>query len=377
MNTKILKLRKELHQNPELSGEEFNTVSRIREFIGTHNPTRLIENVGGNGLMAVYEYDRKGPVIFIRCELDALPIAEANTFGHRSHVKGISHKCGHDGHMAIVAGLITWIRKQDFKSGKIVLLFQPAEETGKGAIEVINDERFRTLNPDYIFALHNIPGESLNSIITVKSGFSAEVQSLAIHLSGKESHASEPENGINPSLAIPDILKGLSGLNVPDPSRGDFTILTPIHICMGEKAYGISPGNGEIHYTIRTWDEVILKKVKKEIVDIIKGTCQCHELSYKLDWIEYFPASVNKEVCNERIAEAVRLNGLKLIERPYPFKFGEDFGWYSKEYNTAMFGLGAGTNCPALHHADYDFPEEIIGTGVRIFASIIKGILQE
>lgn len=378
MNPEILKLRKELHQNPELSGKELHTAKRIKNFIATnHHPTKFIDQVGDNGLLAIYEYPNSGTTITIRCELDALPIEEKNTFSHQSIVKGVSHKCGHDGHMSIVAGLIFWIKKQDFKSGKIVLLFQPAEETGKGAFEIMEDERFKALNSDYIFALHNIPGATLNSIITMKNGFSAEVQSFAIYLKGKESHAAEPENGINPALGISDIINELSKLNVLEPTRNDFSILTPIHISMGEKSYGISPAKGELHYTMRTWNTEMMNQVKQKIQTILKTKCSTYHLKYEIDWFEYFPASINDKDCNQFIAKAAAANGYELVERPYPFKFGEDFGWFSKEYKTAMFGLGAGVNVPALHHANYDFPEEIIETGIGMFASLIQHLIEE
>ncbi len=374
---KILKLRKELHQNPELSGDEYNTARLIRDFIGTHHPTRIIEKVSGQGLMAVYEFANPGPTIVIRCEMDSLPIAEENNFAHRSTVGGISHKCGHDGHMAIVAGLVFWIRAQNFSSGKIVLLFQPAEESGEGAFKVLQDERFINLHPDYIYALHNIPGEPLHTIITTKTGFSAEVESFSITLTGKESHAAEPEQGINPSPGISEIIKALSGLNVPEPERSDFAILTAIHIHMGEKAYGISPGKGEMHYTIRTWDEDAMNSLKKEITGCLKRICNSYKLDYKITWFEHFPATINDPDCTTYISQAISTNQLEVLERQYPFKFGEDFGWFSRNFKTAMFGVGAGVNSPALHHADYDFPDEIIETGITMFASIIQGILEK
>ncbi|HCM77772.1 MAG TPA: amidohydrolase [Cytophagales bacterium] len=376
MNPSVLNLRKTLHQNPELSGSEVHTAARIKSFIDTHHPAQYIEQVGGQGLMAIYEYALPGKTIVIRCELDALPIAEQNTFSHRSNVNGIAHKCGHDGHMAIVAGLIFWIKEQTFSSGKIVLLFQPAEETGKGAYEVMKDARFQILNPDYVFALHNIPGMPLNSIITMRQGFSAEVQSFAVYFKGKEAHAAEPENGINPARGIAALISELSQQNIPDPSREDMTILTPIHILMGEKAYGVSPARGELHYTLRTWNEGVMKKVKQHIEATIQKIAHAHGLQYEMDWFEYFPSSINNALCHKMIIEAARANQLELIERPYPFKFGEDFGWYSKQYKTAMFGLGAGIHSPALHHADYDFPDEIMAAGVVMFAGIISSALE-
>jgi amidohydrolase len=377
INPEIIKLRKKLHQYPELSGVEFNTAKRIKAFIEKYHPGTLIENIGGTGLAAIYTFSETGTTIMIRCELDALPIEEENHFDYKSKIKGVSHKCGHDGHMAIVAGLIFWIKEQSFTSGQIVLLFQPAEETGQGAAKVIEDERFRNLNPDFVFALHNIPGASLHSIITMKNGFSAEVQSFALYLKGQESHAAEPENGVNPAAGIANIINELTPLNTPELLNDHFSILTPIHIKMGEKSYGVSPGNGEIHYTIRTWNGASMNRLKRNIEKIVERKCITHNLHYEIDWFEYFPASKNDPACNKYIAEVATSNGLRIIEREYPFKFGEDFGWYSKHYKTSMFGLGAGKNAPALHHADYDFPDEIIETGISMFTSLIEKLIQK
>lgn len=376
IHTEILNLRKELHKNPELSSFEFETSNRIRKFVEKHNPSSIIENVGETGLAVIYKYKKKGKSITIRCELDALPIQEDNQFSHQSKTEGVSHKCGHDGHMAIVSGLIFWIKNQSFESGKIILLFQPAEETGKGAYQVIKDKKFKELQTDYYFALHNIPKEPLHSIILIEKGFSAEVQSLIIKVKGKESHAAEPENGINPAVGISDIIRIMSELSVNYPEDENFTVLTPVHINMGQKSYGISPAKGELHYTLRTWSNEKMLILKTQIEAVLKKTCRIHKLEYEVEWLEYFPASNNNITCNNYIEKAAQENKFKIIKRPYPFKFGEDFGWFSKKYKTAMFGLGAGINTPALHNADYDFPDEIIETGISMFKSIISNIMK-
>ena len=230
MNSEILRLRKELHENPELSGFEHETALRIRNFIEKHHPTEILENLGGTGVAAIYKFPKKGPSITIRCELDALPIQEENQFEHQSKNKGVSHKCGHDGHMAIVSGLIFWLKERLFESGEVILLFQPAEENGEGAHRVLQDERFKNLETDYIFALHNIPKEPLHSIQLMEKGFSAEVQSFIVKLNGKESHAAEPENGVNPALGLSEMIAAFSKLEVPIPEDENFTLITPVHI---------------------------------------------------------------------------------------------------------------------------------------------------
>lgn len=375
MLDKIYQLRKEIHQHPELSGVEAETANRLTKFVRQHHDTEIINEIGGNGVAVIYSFPNPGPTILIRSELDALPIEESNSFEHRSVKQGVSHKCGHDGHMAIVAGLIFWIKKAAFNKGKIVLLFQPAEENGQGAFQVINDLKFKNIQPDYVFALHNLPGESLHTIVVTKDVFTPTVQSVAIYLKGKQAHASEPENGINPAGAIAEFINSFNLLNNTNLHDKEFALLTPIHILMGEKAYGISAGYGELHYTLRSWTEEVMENLKNNLNVLTENICQKHQLSFLKEWFDYFPATINDGYCNKLIKNAAEINGFTVIEKAHPFKFGEDMGWFSRKYKVGMFGLGAGLNSPALHHDDYDFPDEIINTGIQMFTTIITQIL--
>ncbi|MGO4919159.1 amidohydrolase [Maribacter spongiicola] len=375
MNKTLVQLRKELHKNPELSGKEHNTAKRIVEFVKQYNPTEIISGIGGAGVAIVYEFDKNGPTIAIRCELDALPIIEENTFAHTSDNYGVSHKCGHDGHMTIVAGLAEWLSVAKFNKGKVVLLFQPAEETGKGAAMVLEDEQFLNLNPDYVFALHNLPGEKMHSII-VKSGFfTATVQSFKIQLKGKKSHASEPENGVNPAMAVAELIQIIATFEKPNAHSTDFAILTPICIDLGEKNYGISPENAELHYTIRTWSGEVMNVIEGKIKQAVSEVSSTHKLKAEIDWFEFFPASDNNSECVALIEKVANLNQVELVKHPKSLKFGEDFGWFSSKYKSAIFGLGAGHNQPALHHSDYDFPDELIDTGLLMFKGLVTEIL--
>ena len=372
---KIKLLRKELHRYPELSGQETETAGRIKKSIEKCHNIKIIENIGGNGLAVITEFSNSGPTIVIRCELDALPIEEVNDFEYHSVNKGISHKCGHDGHMAIVAGLVSWLDQQDFKNGKVISLFQPAEETGEGAPNVLNDNRFSELNPDYIFALHNIPHQPIHSIITLNGNFSSTVQSVSIELKGKESHSAEPEHGVNPALCMAELIERFNGLNNNDPAKEDFRLCVPIYSSMGVKSYGISAGFGEIHYTLRTKSIEKMERLKKDVDRILSEVCPKHKLPHTAKWFEYFPAVVNDGFCNQVITEAAKAYNYDIISKNIPFRFGEDFGWFSEKYKAAMFGIGAGLQSPALHQADYDFPDEIIETGMNMFKGIIESIL--
>ncbi len=371
-NVKLL--RKELHKHPELSGMEHQTVKRIIEFLRKHNNTKII-SLGSQSIAAIYDYKNPGPTVMIRCELDALPIEDDIDTSYRSTRPKVGHKCGHDGHMAIVAGLALELLDSPPHRGKVILLFQSAEETGTGAKAILSDPQFQELNPDYIFALHNIPGQPLGEVILTQDFFSATVQSVVIRLQGVESHASEPEKGRNPTLAISEIIQFLKDKNHNKPLDKNYALLTPVHLKMGTPSYGISPALGELHYTLRTWDEKSMTALKDAIQEEVIEVAKAHGLEASFEWVDYFPSAQNHTECNQRIEQAATRLNLSIQWKSHPFKFGEDFGWYSKEYKTAMLGMGAGKETPPLHSTSYDFPDELIEPGTSIFLNIIQDML--
>lgn len=169
----ITQFRHDLHRHPELSGREADTSRRVADFIASFEPDEILEGVGGHGLLASWNFGDDGPEIAIRCELDALPIAETNRFSHASVTAGVSHKCGHDGHMAILAGLSAWLATRPFGTGTVRLLFQAAEENGEGAKAMLDDSKLAGFSPDFIFALHNLPGYPLHEVLVAPRQFSA------------------------------------------------------------------------------------------------------------------------------------------------------------------------------------------------------------
>lgn len=376
MNDILIDLRRTLHQYPDLSGRESFTAQRIVDFISLYEPSHCIRDMGGHGVAFSYVFGSVGPTIIIRCELDALPIQETNEFMHRSQHDGISHKCGHDGHMAIVAGLSAWLQQAPFKKGTVVLLFQPAEETGQGATAVLANSQFLKLEPTYVFALHNLPGEPLHSIIIKKGGITATVQSVCIRLAGKKSHASEPEHGVNPTIAASELIQKLAALEHRDVADPNFALLTPICIDIGERNYGISPEIGELHYTIRTWNNAAMEHLEAKIKELVSAIAQKYGLEHVTEWFEYFPATLNDGTGVKHVEKVAVANGLEVLNKTIPLRFGEDFGWFSQRYKSVLFGLGAGENQPPLHDASYDFPDDLIQTGITMFKGLISELLE-
>lgn len=367
-------LRKKLHQNPELSGVEFNTAKIIKAYLQHYKPDELIENLGNSaGFIAIYNPKNTiKETIMFRCELDALPIQEINDFSHKSLVDHISHKCGHDGHMSIMCQFAQMLSSERMEHTKVILLFQPAEETGEGAVSIFNDEKFKVLKPSKVFALHNLPGFNLHDIVVKNDTFTCAVNSIIIKFKGKTSHAAEPQNGKNPALAISQVINAFDRKNQNNPKQELFTVLTPVFIEMGSKDYGISAGFGEIHYTFRRHKNSDMKDLEIDLETTVAEIARKFSLEFEVSYTQKFYANENTDTVVDIIRSAAKINNFDIIEKDSPFEFGEDFGIFTEHYDGAMFGLGSGINSPALHNPDYDFPDEITETGAQMFYQITK-----
>lgn len=370
----LTQLRKQLHQHPEVSGKEVETAKRITSFLENYPPDEIITEIGETGIVAIYRGKQAGKTVLFRCELDALPIEEINTFEHRSVINGVSHKCGHDGHMAILCGLATVLHHNRPETGTVILLFQPAEEDGSGAQKIYSDPKFAPLKPDYVFALHNLPGFPKNQIVIKNDTFTCAVNSIIIKLKGKTAHAGEPEKGINPALAIASIITQFDAIIQSDISKENFCLITPIYTKMGKKAYGVSAGTGEIHFTVRSNSNSQMKKVETTLEKVAQSIANKYQLECKIAWTQGFQANENDKEAADHIRKAAKINNFELFEKEMPFSWGEDFGLFTQQFKGAMFGLGSGTNTAALHNPDYDFPDDIIKTGVSLFYQLSKQI---
>ncbi len=372
----IAQLRQYLHQNPELSGEEHDTAHFLAKELRHLNPAELHQGVGGNGLVAVFDSGKPGPSVLFRTELDALPIAEINDMDYRSSKKNVSHKCGHDGHMAVMMGFARYLSETPPPRGRVLLLFQPAEEIGAGAEWMLGDETFEDILPvDYAVAFHNLPGFPLGTIVCKEGPFSAAVQSLIIRLNGKTAHAGEPENGRNPAMAISEIIKEAYIACQPNIAQEGFAILTPVHIHMGEIAYGVSAGYGEVHLTIRTRTEAEMESLSERLLNYAGRVAEKYELELDTEWTNVFRTTRNDSDVTGLIKQAAEDNGFNYHQKDWAFKWGEDFGAFTQKFKGAMFGIGAGEGHPALHNPDYDFPDEITPVGINMYRRVTELIL--
>jgi len=354
---------------------EDSTSTAIKDHISEYTPDNLVTGLGGRGIAAEFAGTKSGPRVLLRCEMDALPINEDMDIPYRSVIDGVSHKCGHDGHMAILIGVAARLHKHPPARGSVVLLFQPAEETGEGARKVIIDRKFRGIEPDFVFALHNLPGFPTGCVIMKNGAFASASRGIAVELTGASSHASEPHLGINPALAVAEIIEAFSSLHQPPAAMDDKTMVTVIHARVGERAFGISPGDGCILATLRTHNTGVMHTISRGIEQIVEAIAETHKLEYQISWMDEFPITENSEQAVKVIAAAAENLGIRIIQPDVPFPWSEDFGHFTTKYPGALFGIGAGIGTQVLHSPEYDFPDELIAPGVEIFIEIVNELL--
>lgn len=364
----LSEFRKTLHQYPELSGEEKETAKRVLEFFKEIKPDKTIKGLGGTGLAFIFEGKESGPTSLFRCELDGLPIKEENDINYISTVPGKSHVCGHDGHMAIISGLGIELSRMRPKKGKVILLFQPAEETGEGAKAVLEDPKYGQLQPDYAFALHNLPNYETNQIVLKKGPFAAASTGMIIHYKGRNSHSAHPEAGNSPAEAMAKTIVALEKL--PDAMK-KFTLVTVIHAQLGEIAFGTTPGEATVRATLRAYENETRDLLVTYAEKLCEQIAKEYGLQVSFSYTETFAATHNDPDAWDFGNEAAKRLGLKTKHIRIPFRWSEDFGLFSSHTKTLLFGLGSGKKQPQLHEPNFDFPDELIPTGVGMFAEIV------
>ena len=372
----IIKFRQEIHKHPEVSNDEYNTSERIINYVKKFNPDEIMK-LGETGVAFSFNGKEKGKTVVFRSELDALPIKEKSGVEYASVNDHIAHSCGHDGHMAILTGLTQKISENRPKRGRVVMLFQPAEEVEQGARDVVGNPKFIEIKPDYIFALHNVPGFEKHKIVLKKGSFASASKGMTIKLTGKTAHAAEPQNGISPADAISEIIKKLHVIRENKTLFKDFVLLTIIHIQLGEISFGTSPGYAELRITLRAFENEDMEVLTDKCEKIIREISKIEKLDCKISYSETFPATVNNDDCVNIVEQSAKHIDLDIQNIEKPFKWSEDFGYFTEKYNACFFGLGSGKDQPQLHNPDFDFPDDIIESGINIFYAIYKETLSD
>lgn len=368
----LSEVRRELHQLAEISGQESGTRAFLKAELLALKPSRLLELQNCYGLIAEFDSGISGPGVAIRVDTDALPIFESESLGHASKTPGVSHKCGHDGHSSVGLGLARKLKEASGWRGKLFLIFQPEEETGEGALKVLNDPSFPLDEIDHIYGFHNVPGEDFGSVILRSPVFACASVGMKISLKGRSSHAAEPEKAISPLNTLFELTRAMSELESRSFNR-DFFQATLVSLKMGNEDFGISPGEASLCFTLRAQLQSRLEQKKSEFEKILSDRTQRAGLKFELQYLEQFPSLEVSAKETEIVKQSAQALSLAIERFDQPFRWSEDFGHFTELIPGTYFGFGVGKNCAPLHDPNYDFPDEALEKITELFLKILEG----
>ncbi|AKL96018.1 amidohydrolase [Clostridium aceticum] len=362
----VRQLRHELHRIPEISNHEVKTKQSLMDFLKKHTNLEIVDR--GLWFYAIYHAGNDKKNIAFRADFDAVPMDENMNIPHGSQNPGVSHKCGHDGHAASLAGFALEIDQYGIDKN-IFFLFQHAEETGDGAAQCV--ALIREHNIEEIFAYHNMSGMPLNSVNVIDGTVNFASRGMAIHMEGIPTHASQPELGTNPAYAIAKMINAIPQYTYEVNNKG-IILCTIIQVDIGERAFGIAASKGSLLLTIRAEFEEELDELQKNLENLALKEGEAYDLEVNFSYHDVFPVTSNHGESSDKIRQVCKQTGIELIEMEVGFRTSEDFGHYLKETKGAICYVGNGVNHPHIHTSGYDFPDEIIETSVELFKGLAK-----
>lgn len=356
----ILELRRTLHEIPELSGTETQTMETLKSFLRTHTTCTIQEQDGW--FYARRDVSASCPTIAFRADTDAIPNAAAGQ---------PYHGCGHDGHAAALAGL-AYLTEHCGAALKynLLFLFQPEEETGDGAFKcaaALADERVSA-----IYGCHTIPGFRHGTVLLRDDVFACASRGMILRFTGRQSHAAYPETGCNPASAIAALVTKLQSLTDRTEQNGRGTVLTTVvGMQVGGQNFGVSPGSGELYLTVRAHYESDLEALVCAVTDAAHRLCDPCGIGIEISFVDIFPDTVNDTAATQAFRSILESSGIPHMTLKEPMRWSEDFGHYCRRFPGVFFGVGAGEHAPALHTDAFVFDDTLLPRILQVWLAVI------
>ncbi len=364
-------LYERLHQFPDASNEERATAGRLKQYLLDFKPTRLVDNVGGYGVIAEWQGPLPGPTVMVRCTMDAQKIQENGDLSFASVNEGVSHLSGSDGQMAIVAGLAQYLSENPPEKGAVALLFQPAKETAEGAMRVVLDDKIHSSKPDYIIGFQNVPGAPLGTVLFKEGVICSGSKGVEVRLEGSPASTANAEDGIDPTAGMIRMMEQIQDL----ADEKNYDAYVNARVVSNELISGgfhSSPYRADVRASLRGYKKRELDKIAKRVVDQAQIIGQIHQLKIGVSWHDAFEPVINEEDSNQLLRRACKCLDVPIEQMNEPFKWSDDFGVYLKKYEGIFFGIGSGLEVPGLHRPDYTFPEALIPVVSNLLLELIQ-----
>ena len=373
MHGEITKWRRHLHAHPELGFDVHKTakfvVDRLKEF----GITDITEGIGRTGVVAVIEgrSDTAGRVLGLRADMDALPIHEATDLDYASTVPGKMHACGHDGHTAILLGAAQYLAETRNFDGKVVLIFQPAEEGEGGGREMVADGLMDHWNIQEVYGLHNEPGRPTGSFSIRPGPLLAAADMFTIDITGQGGHAAAPHQAIDPNVAAAHVLLGLQSIvsRTVDPLQSAVVSVCAVHSDVD--THNVIPHVTRMTGTVRALDEEVRAAVEARVTQVAEATAIAQGCVATVNYERGYPPTVNTDQHTGYAIDAAKAVSADVVENCAPIMAAEDFSYMLNERPGAYIMLGNGEG-QMVHHPEYQFDDEAIPAGASWFAEVVE-----
>lgn len=372
-SSEFVKVRRHLHQHPELSFQEHHTCAYVRERLLEIGITE-IESVAKTGLMATINGKASGKTILLRADMDALPIQEENTVEYASQNNGIMHACGHDVHMTslLLTTKILWELRKDF-SGTVKLLFQPGEELMPGgATLVMKEAAYNALGPIPHLGQHVMPNLPAGKVGFRSGLFMASMDEIYITIIGKGGHAAVPEECIDPILIASHVIVAAQQVVSRMASPKTPSVLSFGRI-VGDGANNVIPDKVTIEGTFRTYDEVWRTEAIEKLTTLVKSIAEGMGAECIVDIPRGYPHLKNDvELTNAMKKGAIDYLGSNNVVDLDLWMAAEDFAYYSQQNRACFYLLGVGNIqkgiTSGLHTPTFNIDESALETGGGLMA---------
>ncbi|MDD2920008.1 M20 aminoacylase family protein [Rhodoferax sp.] len=377
----VAELRRDLHAHPELCFNEFRTADVVAAKL-TEWGIPIHRGLGTTGVVGIVKAGTSNRAIGLRADMDALPMQEANTFAHASTERGKMHACGHDGHTAMLLAAAQYLATQRNFDGTVYLIFQPAEEGGGGAREMIQDGLFEKFPMDAVFGMHNWPGMVLGQFAVSSGPVMASSNEFKITLHGKGGHAAMPHNALDPVPVACQLVQSFQTIISRNLKPIDAGVISVTMIHAGE-ATNVIPNSCELQGTVRTFSLAVLDQIEQRMRVMTEHLCAASCLRADIEFRRNYPPTINSAAEADFARQVMTdIVGADQVLAQEPTMGAEDFSFMlqAKPGCYVFIGngdgdhraLGHGGGPCMLHNPSYDFNDGLLPLGATYWVRLAE-----
>jgi hippurate hydrolase len=364
--------RRHLHTIPELMFDCHQTAAFVVERLREFGITDIHEGIATSGVVAIIEGQGDGPTVGLRADMDALPMQEETGLPYASTIDGMMHACGHDGHTTMLLGAARYLAETRNFSGRVALIFQPAEENGGGGEVMVNEGILDTFDISQVYALHNAPGTPVGHFYTEPGPIMAAADDFHIHITGKGGHGAMPHETADPVVAALGIANAIQTIVSRNNYSQDNLVVSITQIHTGS-ADNIVPDKAYLNGTVRTFDRAVQGMVIARLEGIVAGQAASYGVEAELIYNVGYPATINDADKTRFAADVAReIAGDDGVNANAGPEMGaEDFAFLLENRPGSYVFVGNGETA-GLHHPEFDFDDETAAAGASFFARLVE-----